>query len=163
MKRLFICTSCGKQVSLDVDSDERPNACSRCWAKWHAVEFGSLAASPDTMAQPPRSWPPNTGCDPASSEQTVARETGDRQRFGVVAMESLSYPDRENASKESPSGQNAVLSFTRVVHYPYNDRNMLPPGLPIACLRPCLDGTQTAMSRRITTKEDMTDADTQDP
>jgi len=24
-----------------------------------------LVPSPDTMGQPPRSWPPNTGCDPA--------------------------------------------------------------------------------------------------
>lgn len=62
--RLFTCASCGKQAPWsDADDDERPNDCSRCWAKWRASR---VEASPDTMAQVPRSWPPNTGCDPTT-------------------------------------------------------------------------------------------------
>jgi DNA-directed RNA polymerase subunit RPC12/RpoP len=61
--RLFTCVSCGKQVSWsDADDDERPNDCSTCWAKWRAA----LVSGPDAMTQVPRSWPPNTGCDPTT-------------------------------------------------------------------------------------------------
>jgi len=54
--KLFTCASCGRLTPwLEAGDDELPNGCSECWVK---------RFSPEARAQPSRSWPPNTGCDP---------------------------------------------------------------------------------------------------